>query len=64
MSEYNVGLKHSFFKVFLNLNLMATWRKMGVKVSSRKTGLNPSNYYWPSRGGTFIAVSFVLSFVM
>ena len=23
--KYNVGLKHFFYKVFLNLNLMATW---------------------------------------
>ena len=25
VSKYNVALKHFFFKVFLNLNLMATW---------------------------------------
>ena len=24
-SKYNVGLKHFFCKVFLNLNFMATW---------------------------------------
>ena len=25
VSKYNVGLKHFFYKVFLNLNFMATW---------------------------------------
>ena len=34
-------------------------RKMKVEVSAAKTGVKTGNYYWPSHGDTFVAVSFV-----
>ena len=55
-----IDIKCFMYSLFLFLKLIPR-RKMRVKVDAPlKPVLAPSNYYLPSQGGTFVAVSSVL----